>query len=269
MNCCENMKEKFCAHGKVFKVAVLIVILMVIFGIMSSVCGRDEYSKREGQNPNTITVSGKGEMMVKPDIATISMGIEEQAKTVVEANNQAATKMNAALKVLKDAGIADKDVKTTNYNIYPRYDYVKAVYPASNIYYPGGKQVLAGYTVSESVEVKIRDISKAGDILAKVSEIGLNNVSGLNFSVDKEDEIKLEARGVAIDDAKTQAKVLAKQLGVRLVKLVSFSENGNYPVYARADMMKSYAPTAAGVASEIAVGENKITSNVTLVYEIK
>ncbi|MEI6420394.1 MAG: SIMPL domain-containing protein [bacterium] len=263
------MKEKFCAHGKVFKIVTLVIVLFVIMGIGRGLCGHEGYGKNTNQTPNTITVTGKGEQMVKPDIATISMGIEEQAKTVVEANNQAATKMNAALKVLKDAGVADKDVKTTNYNIYPRYDYVKVAPITADIYYPNGKQILAGYTVSESVEVKIRDISKAGDILAKISEIGLNNVSGLTFSVDKEDDIKLEARGVAIDDAKTQAKVLAKQLGVRLVKLVNFSENGNYPIYARMDSMKSYAPTAAGIAPEIAVGENKITSNVTLVYEIK
>jgi len=277
----EKLKQKLTMYKRVVGVVVSLFVILFL-AIMALKVAKDIQildSHDQTEVKNTISVNGKGEEMVVPDIATISLGIEEKAKTVVEANNLAATKMNKAKKVLKDAGIDEKDIKTTNYSVYPSYDYVKTVpmplSPVSSvspdIYYPNGKQVLSGYVVNESMEVKIRKLDKAGDILAKVSEIGLNNVSGLTFSVDKEDVVKNKARETAINNAKEQAKILAKQLGVRLGKLISFSDAGNY-TFNRYDSMKSYAPAMAsgsGVAPEISAGENKITSNVTLVYEIK
>ena len=127
-----------------------------------------------------------------------------------------------------------------------------------------------GYNVSQTVELKIRDISVAGEILSGIGEFGATDVSGLNFIVDNEDEINDQARDLAIQDARTQAKVLAKSLGVRLVKIVNFSENGDYPVYY--GMEKAMAVgggMADSVAPQIPAGENTITSNVSITYEIR
>jgi uncharacterized protein YggE len=171
-------------------------------------------------------------VVVKPDIATISFGVSAENLDVAKAQTESATKMNNIIKLLKDKGVDEKDIKTTNYSIYPRYDYTRT---ASAGYPYGGKQVLAGYTVSQNVEVKIRDISKAGELLGGVGEFGVTDVSGLSFSVDKIKEVKNQARDAAITDAREQAQVLAKGLGVKLVKITSFSENGNYPSLLRHD----------------------------------
>lgn len=249
----------------IFVVLLLLIMALVVIKDIKNLGNRDKNAIQ-----NTISVSGKGEILVKPDIALISLGVTEDDKTVVAAQDTAAKKMNSAIQILKDNGVLEKDIKTTNYNISPRYEYVRASQFDNPALYPYGKQVLAGYTISQNLEVKIRDLTKAGDILAKVGAVGLDNVSGLQFMVDNEDVIKVQARDEAITDAKTNAKKLAKALGVRLGDLVSFNENGNYPIYARMDsVMSSKAVGASSVAPEIPTGENKITSNVSLVYEIR
>jgi len=247
------------------KVWKIVGIVIVLFFIVSIFGGGDEW--KGGDRPvNTITFNGKGEVVVKPDIATVSFGVIAENLDVSKAQTEATTKMNNIINLLKTKGVNEKDIKLTNYNIYPRYDYLQ-----SQIYPYSGKQTLAAYVVSQTVEVKIRDITKAGEILSGVGEFGVTDVSGLTFSVDNEEEVKDQARDLAITDAKTQAKSLAKSLGVRLVKITSFSEGGNYPVYYET-MNKSMAIGMGGadaVVPQVPMGENKIVSNVSVTYEIK
>ncbi len=241
------------------KIVFGLLVLLAIGWIFSG----DEHRGNKNDQINTITVSGKGEVLVKPDIASVSFGVSAENMDVAKAQTESATKINAILAFLKTNGVEDKDVKTTNYSIYPRYDYVKS----ADIYY-GGKQVLAGYTVSQTVTVKIRKIEDAGKILSGLGGLGATDVSGLSFLVDKEDELKVQARDKAIEDAKTQAKNLAKSLGVKIVKITSFSESGNYPIYyAKAGI--GAADMTSSVAPQIPTGENTITSNVNITYEIR
>jgi len=248
---------------KIIKIIILIIVLIFV-GKM--ICGGHGYGGGNDKVVNTISFSGKGEVVVKPDIATVSFGVTAENLDVAKAQTEATTKMNKIIDLLKTKSVAEKDIKLTNYNIYPRYDYVSA----SQFYPYGGKQVLAAYVVSQTVEVKIRDISKAGEILSGVGEFGVTDVSGLTFTVDNEETVKDQARDLAIEDAKTQAKTLAKSLGVRLVKITSFSENGNYPIYY--EMNKSMALGIGGgdaAVPQVPMGENKITSNVSITYEIR
>lgn len=253
-----------CMKGRGHKVVGILVIIFVIIFIGQAIFGDHDGWRNNNLQKDTITVSGKGEVVVKPDIATVSFGVSAENLDVAKAQTESATKMNKIIDMLKSKGVAEKDIKTTNYNIYPRYDYVK-----SGADYYGGKQVLAAYVVSQTVEVKIRDIAKAGEILSGVGEFGVTDVSGLTFTVDNDQEVKDQAREAAITDAKNQAKVLAKSLGVRLYKITAFSESGNYPIYygLGAKMMDSVS--APAVAPQIPVGENKITSNVSITYEIR
>ena len=127
---------------------------------------------------------------------------------------------------------------------------------------------IIGYEVSEYISVKIRDLANVGEVLQGIGSIDISEISGPNFSVDNEDGLKAQARKLAIDDAKAKAKVLSKDLGVKLIRIVSFSENDNYPMmYSTkgAGIMDSYATSAP----ELPTGENKITSNVTITYEIR
>jgi len=263
-SCKMCQKIGWCPAGrghKIIKILFLVLLLIFVGKLMFG-----DHVWRDDKVVNTISFTGTGEVVVKPDIATVSFGVTAENLDVAKAQTEATTKMNNIINLLKGKGVAEKDIKLTNYNIYPRYDYLQAqTYP-----YISGKQTLAAYVVSQTVEVKIRDISKAGGILSGVGEFGVTDVSGLTFTVDNEEVVKDQARDLAIEDAKTQAKVLAKGLGVKLIKITSFSEGGNYPVYY--EMNKSMALGVGGadaVSPQVPMGENKITSNVTITYEIR
>ncbi len=258
----------WCKMGQGHKIIKIIIIVLVAFFIGRMIFGLGWHNnwRGNGQVVNTITVSGKGEVVVKPDIATVSFGVIAENLDVAKAQTESATKINNIITFLKGKGVEEKDIKTTNYNIYPRYDYTRV----SQVYPYTSKQILVAYVVSQTIEVKIRKISDAGVILSGVGEFGVTDVSGLSFTVDNQETVKDQARDLAIADAKAQAKVLAKGLDVRLTKIVSFSEAGNYPIYY--GMEKSMMSGIGGgdaVAPSIPTGENKITSNVSITYEIK
>jgi hypothetical protein len=188
----------------------------------------------------------------------------------------ATQKINAITAYLKGAGVNEKDIKTIDYSVYPQYDYQNALCPQSTsgaaIYCPPGRQVLKGYEVRQTTQVKVRDTAKAGDLLTGVGGKGATEVSGLTFTFDDPNAMQDEARNKAITDAKKKADVLAKQLGVRLVRVVSFNENGNYPspiYYDKAVMTSGMGGAEPARAPEISVGQNKVTSNVSVTYEIR
>jgi uncharacterized protein YggE len=223
---------------------------------------------------NTINVSGEGEVFAVPDTATFTATVQETAKDVKTAQDAAAKKANDIIAYLKSAGVAEADVQTTDYSIYPQYDYTRPACPVSTdgtyVPCPPGKQVLTGYQVSETLTVKVRDTSKAGDLLSGVGGKGVSNISGLSLTVSNQDQLEAQARDKAISQAKDKADALAKSLGVSIVRVVGFSENGNYPVYyAKTMAVGMGASDAAAPAPEIATGQNKITSNVSITYEIQ
>lgn len=221
---------------------------------------------------NTITVSGEGEVFAVPDLATFSVTVTEEAKEVKDAQKVATEKINDIIDYLKSAGIEDKDIKTVSYNVYPKYEWKQEV--CSDRYCPPGNQEMIGFEVSQSVEVKVRDTEKAGDILSGVGNLGVNTVSGLSFTIDDEDALNAQARAESIADAEAKAQELASQLGVSLVRIVGFSENGGgYPYYKRDAMTMDAAYGMGGaemaVAPSLPVGENKIVSNISITYEIR
>ena len=136
--------------------------------------------------------------------------------------------MNAVIDSVKKQGVEEKDLKTTGFYISPRYEWYEAgtCIPAC----PNGKRVLVGYEITQSLEVKIRDLSKIGEIIQEATNSGANQVGDLQFTIDKEDELKAQARKDAIDEAKNKAKELASQLGVKLVRITNFSEGGEVRV---------------------------------------
>jgi len=232
---------------------VFIIVLIFYFGVKSF----NEIDNRPVQQ-NNISVTGKGEIFVKPDITKVSVSVEKNAYSVSDAQSQATNAINNVTKFLKDSGIEDKDIKTVNYSIYPRYDYLE-----------NQGRVFRGYTISQTLEIRIRKIEDTGKILAGVTSAGANQVGGVSFTIDDEEGVKRQARQEAINDAKAKAKQLAKDLGVKIVRLVSFSESGNdyySPYYAESAKILG---TGGGPEPEIPSGENKVTINVNLVYQIK
>lgn len=220
---------------------------------------------------NTISVSGEGEVSAVPDIATFSVTVQERADDVTTAQTKATEKGNEIIAYLKGQDIDEKDIKTADYSVYPRYEYQNAV--CTSGYCPPGKQVLDGYEVTQTINVKVRDTEKAGALLSGVGSLGASSVSGLTFAVDDEDGLKSAAREKAIAQADEKAEELARQLGVHLVRVVGFNESSDYPMYAYGRggvaMDAMSAKVEAAPVPELPVGENKITSNVTVTWEIR
>ncbi len=223
----------------------------------------------------TINVEGIAEVTAVPDIGTFSFTVEAEAKDVAEAQKLSGEKINDIMAYLKlEGGVDQKDIKTTGYNAYPRYEYRRENCVTG---YCENKRELVGYVVTQNVRVKVRDTAKAGELIGGVGSRGATNMSGLSFEVDDVESIKEEARLLATKDAKEKAKRLAKELGVRLGDIVSFNggtSGGGYPVpimargvaedvaFAGPEVEKSFAP-------DIAVGEDAITARVTITYQIK
>jgi uncharacterized protein len=135
-----------------------------------------------------------------------------------------------------------------------------------------GTQTLRGYEINQMVEVKVRKTEDAGKLLSGIGSQGVTNVSGLSFTVDNEEGIKAEAREAAINDAKAKADVLAKQLGVKIVRIVSFNESGDYPIFYSKTMAANGSArdmAEQAMAPELPAGEHKVISNVSIVYEIR
>jgi hypothetical protein len=273
----EEVKNKLV---KVFIVLVIILSVYFVVKIFSEI--KEANMIGESNQPATISFSGHGEVTAVSDIASVYFTISKDAKTVKEAQDGVAVIEKKALDFLRSKDIADKDIKTANASFYPKYEYKQAVCPvsapiidsgstvsSSTYYCPSGKQVLVGYTASESITVKIRKTEDAGVIIQGLGTTGVSDLNGPNFTIDDEDAVKAEARKLAIDDAKAKAKILAKDLNVSLVKITNFYENSNgYPVmYATGmeKMLDSRAPAPA----ELPKGENTISSDVTITYEIR
>lgn len=227
---------------------------------------------------NVITVEGDGEAVAVPDIATFTFSVVETAKTVAEAQDAATKKMEAATAYLKEQKIEDRDFKTIDYAVYPQYEWQNAACPAvapgmSVSYCPPGRQILTGYQVRQTVEVKVRDTKQAGTLLSGVGEKGASELSGLTFSLDDKDAVMEQAREEAIAKAKAKAEALADGLDVTLVRIVSFNENqgGYYPPYAygRGGSMDMAVEAQASKAVPTPTGENKYTSHVMITYEIR
>ena len=212
----------------------------------------------------SITVDGTGKVTAIPDIAYISFAVTESAATIAKAQTAATAKMNDALAYLKGAGIEDKDVKTTSYNVYPKYD--------STVCYQGTCPTpkITGYEVSQSVEVKVRDTDKAGDVLQGLGTRNVQNISGPNFAIDDVDALTAGARAKAVADAHAKAETLAKELGVRLGKVTAFYENGGPIMYEKSPEIRTMSAGAvAAPAPQLPTGENDYSVNVSVTYEIR
>lgn len=268
------MASWFEEHGRRKTVKWIAILLMALtaFLVMKTLNEIRAYKfiGKSDAFQNVITVSGKGEIIALPDIATFSFSVREEGATVKAAQALATKKINEALAYLKKEKVADRDIKTIGYNIYPRYEYdqskVKGVYP-----YPPGERYLVAYEVSQTLSVKVRKIEEAGALLSGIGEIGVSEMSGLSFANDKEDELRKEARELAIKDARRDANMLADNLGVSIVRILNFSESGNYPgpiFYAKAEIGGGRGGDAPP-APEVPAGENTITSNVTITFEIR
>lgn len=240
-------------------ISVLVVALTVFVGIKAW----NGYAEHERigvavRDRDTITVGGEGKVTIKPDIARMSLGVQTDGATVNAAQADNTKKMNAIIDAVKALGVAKEDIATENYNIYPRTEW------------KDGKSTIVGYTVSQNVSVKVRDLDKVGDVLAKAGELGANQVGGISFTIDDPKLVQDEARLKAIADARKKADVLVNQLGLTIVKVVTFSESGGpmpppMPYYAKAADLALEAVAAPNIEP----GTQDVVSNVSVTFEVR
>jgi uncharacterized protein YggE len=218
---------------------------------------------------NTITVDGSGKITAIPDVATFSFSVTETAATVAAAQTLSTNKTNAALSALHQGGVATSDIQTLSYNISPHYDYQGGTCNSVSGICTPSKSVLTGYDVSQTIQVKIRDLSTAGDLFTAVGSLGVQNVDSLQFSIDSPEAVQNEAQAAAITDAQTQAQKLASELGVTLVRVVDFTDNGSGSTPQPIMYAMASASSVKASTPEVPAGQQQVTDNVSITYEIR
>lgn len=207
-----------------------------------------------------INISAEGKVVVSPDVATLSFSVVSEGADPVKLPEDNNKKINAAIEFVKGQGVEAKDIKTADYNLSPRYEYNEKT----------RKTFIDGYTLTQTVFIKIRDFSKTGTILAALPGLGINQISSLNFAIDDPDKFLNEARQEAFEKARAKAEAMAMYNGVKIRKVINFSEyGGGYPIYARAEAFGKGGDLGAPIpAPTIEPGSQEVTVNVNVTYEI-
>lgn len=211
----------------------------------------------ETRMPRIISLTGHGEVRSVPDLASVTTGVLAQGKTAAEALAANTSAMTALFAALKEAGIEEKDVQTSNFMVQPRYNFQDGKAPE-----------LVGYDVSNNVTVTVRKIGDLGALLDKVVKAGSNQINGIAFDVSMPEAALDEARKLATVDATRKARIYAEAMGVKLGNVMSISENAGYqpPVpMVRAKVMMADAAAPVPVAA----GEQVLSVDVNITWEIQ
>jgi len=234
---------------------------MIVLGAVVSLAF---YFPNRLNNEDRFSVTGSGTVYAKADIANLTVGLKtEVRKTAAQVTKENSEKMNEIIAAVKELGVDEKDIKTTDYRLSPVYTWIEKE-----------GQRLLGYEVSQNIALKIRDLDKISDIIAKTTEKGANQIGNINFTIDDEYELKNEARRLAIEKAKEKAEAIAKESGMKLGKIKSVHENSYQPIYDYSNAYKemrleSYDQAAGMVAPSIEAGQNEVRVEITLIYEVK
>ncbi|MFA4831125.1 MAG: SIMPL domain-containing protein [Patescibacteria group bacterium] len=216
------------------------------------------YIGQADKSERVITIQAEGKVTAVPDIAQTTMGMAAQGSTVEEAQVQNTKIMNQLIAELKALGIGVDDIQTSNYNVYPQYNYTQ-----------DEGRALQGYEVSQSVSVKIRDLDKSSAVLALAGKVGANSVSGLQFTIDDADVYIEQARIEALEKVYKKARVLSQALGVRLVSIVAYNEYDASQAYSYKAEAMAMDSGIGGGAPDIEPGSADVRLNVSVTFEIR
>ncbi len=249
-----------CCGQKLISVAIGVLTLFLIFAGFNQLVGAVNDFRNGGTNnvPQTVSFTGEGTVKAIPDTAKVQLGLITEGKDSISVQNENTSRMNAVIRFLKDQGIKDEDIKTSNYSLSPKYDYNK------------GKSTLVGYIINQMLTITVRDLTKVGKVLDGSVSSGANEVNSVSLFVDKPEEMKNKAREDAVKQAKEKASTTSKLAGFRLGRVVSFYENsmGEPPMYYETMMGKGGASDISP-SPQIEPGSQEIKITVTLTYLIK
>lgn len=239
-------------------IGILAGALLVAVALLGVMIAQALTSPAQAQTPGItgmrqITVVGTGEVKGAPDTAHVQIGVETQAATTQEALSQNSDQVAAIIAKLTELGVAEQDIQTTNFNIYPRYD-------------DEGREV-TGYNVSNTVAVTIRDLSQAGTLLDQVVQVGANRVYGISFSVEDPSELLAQSRDEAIADARAKAERLAQGSNANLGQVLVITENigTTSPI----PMPMARFEDVAGADVPVQAGEQTFSAQVQVTFELR
>ena len=225
--------------------------------IAIAACSAPNAAADPTETPRTITVTGAGEAKGAPDMAIVTIGVNTEAATASEALRQNGARMQATIAALKDANVEDRDIQTSGLSVNPRYEYDRS----------RSVQKLNGFTASNSVTVRLRDLDRAGAIIDSAIKTGANTLNGVRFSFSDPKPLRDQARTDAVKKAGATAKLLTDAAGVRLGPILSIQEgyaSGPSPL----PVARVSAGAAESYAAPIEAGESAIRASVTIVYQI-
>lgn len=238
-------------------IAVLMALVLLAVAVMSFSAIIPAKAAADNQpTKRTINVTGTGTIKATPDIAYVTIGVVTENKDAKIAQQDNAKAMDKVVASIKALGIKSEDIKTVNYSISPKYDYNKDT----------GESSIVGYTVNNSAQVTVRDITKAGSIIDLGADSGVNITSNISFGISDYDKYYSEALKKALDSAKIKAETMAGAFKIKLGTPVTINENGGYnptPIYNRYEVKSD----AAMASTPIQAGTMEISANVSLVYE--
>jgi uncharacterized protein len=236
------------------------LFLAVAVGGLFYIAGNALHARAISHPPMLVSVSADSKVSAPPDIATLSFGVMTGRQPTAQAAVANLKKnIDSIIAAVEKAGIEKKDIGTENFWMNPAYDYID------------GSQVPRGFEATQSLRVKVRDLEKVGAVLTAATAAGANQAGGVTFGIDNPDELKATARKEAIEKAKAKAQVLADSLGMRIVRLTGFGEDGQNPVVSPMARDYGYGGMAGGGGAEMSLpaGEQEIVSYVTLTYELR
>ncbi len=249
-------------------VGITLVLTMLIFAY-AAVNAAKSFSKMiQLSSFRSFNVSAEGKIVAVPDVAQFTFSvITEGGKNIASLQKDNTQKINDAIKFVKSQGVEAKDIKTQSYNLSPRYQYSSC--KVGSVCSPAE---IVGYTITQTISVKVRDFEKIGDLMSGVTQNGANSVADFSFTIDDPTEVQNQARAQAIAKAKEKAQAVAKAGGFKLGRLLSIEEaNTGMPAYSNYELMRSDIGMGGGgsLTPTIEPGSKDITVDVTLKYEIE
>ena len=206
--------------------------------------------------PGTLlTIAASAEASRAPDIATVSTGVVTQSVEANTAMRNNAVKMDKVMAALRAAGIAERDIQTSGINLNPQYRYTDNEAPK-----------IIGYQASNTVSLKVRDITKLGRVLDSLAAQGANQINGPSFEIDQPEPVYDEARLAALKKAQARAETYAKALGLRVRRIVSISESNGGGF--RPMPMMAMARGKAEMDTAVAPGETTLSVSLDVVFEM-
>jgi len=242
------------------KTKSIFVVTVALIALLVSACGPSTINQEAAPPVRSISVTGAGSANLVPDIAYVYVGVHTEKPSAAEAVDENNAQTQKMIDALKNFGIAAKDIRTTNFSIWPqdKYDPMTGT--------PTGEKT---YVVDNTVYVTVRDLDKLGDLLDTVIAAGANTVNSIQFDVADKSEALKTARAEAVKDAEVQAKELADAAGVKLGEVLSIGFNDSSPSPVFDGKGGGGGAVAEAAAVPVQPGQLTFTVNVNMTYEIK